>query len=86
MTLRWLAISVVVIGLSGCSTHPQKQAWVAGHIDSGPKRMSQTEAVAVAREFALERGFSLSDYQAPRLSFDQAEQSWSLWFWEKPPS
>jgi hypothetical protein len=47
--------------------------------------MSQAEVVAVGQEFVVERGFSLSDYQPPRLSFDQAEQSWSLWFWEKPP-
>jgi len=85
MTLRWLTIFAVLVGMSGCSTHPQEQAWVAGHIESGPKRMSQAEVVAVGQEFAVQRGFSVSDYGPPRLSFAQAEQSWSLWFWEKPP-
>jgi hypothetical protein len=76
---------MVLAGFCGCSTHPQQQTWVAGPIDSGAKRMSETEVVAVARELALERGFSLNDYQAPRLSFDPREQSWRLGFWEKPP-
>jgi hypothetical protein len=84
MTLRSLVILAVVVGLSGCSIHPQKQVWVSGNIESGPKRMSQIEVVAVAQEFAVEHGFSLSDYELPKLSFYQPEQSWSLWFWEKP--
>ena len=85
MTSRWLTLLVAVVGLSGCSIHPQEQAWVSGNIESGPKRMSQPEVVAVAQQFAVERGFSLSDYERPKLFFDQAEQLWSLWFWDKPP-
>ena len=86
MTLRWLTILALVVGLLECCTHPQKQAtWVRGNIESGPKRMSQTEVVAVAQASAPEHGFSLSDYQPPSVSFNQPERLWNLWFWEKPP-
>jgi len=78
---RLLILFAVLLGLSGCSTHSGKRAWVPGKIEPGATRMSQPEVVAAAQQFATQRGFSLSDYDRPRLSFTQADHTWGLWFW-----
>lgn len=85
MKAQWLAIFLVVAGMSGGCTHPQKQGWLRGNIAPGPKRMSEPEVLAVAQHFATEQGFSVNDYERPRLSFSRESESWGLWFWEKPP-
>lgn len=45
--------------------------------------MTQEEVVAAAQGFATERGFSLSEYDRPRLGFTQSDQTWGVWFWGK---
>jgi hypothetical protein len=83
-------MSVVLGGLVGCATSPPPQAWVSDDIKPGPTRMSQSEVVTAAQQFATERGFRLSHYERPRLSLYlgdefQPGKVWGLWFWENSP-
>ena len=75
----------ILTEVSGCVTDYDKLPWTEGNIEASQKRMSPAEVVKAAQQLATERGFSLADYQAPRVSFTQTDQNWGVWFWENPP-
>jgi hypothetical protein len=73
------AMLSLLLGCCSCSTQP----WAVDRLEPGVKRMTQTQIVAAGQQFAAERGYSLTDYKQPRLSFRSEDHTWSLWFWGK---
>jgi hypothetical protein len=71
-----IALLALVIAL-GCSHLPQKPNSESGSLD---RRLSQTEAVRIAKQEAKRFGGNLHRYKEPEVSYEPMDKSWFFLF------
>jgi hypothetical protein len=82
---RRLVLAIVIGTLVGCSEPSSPIVGPASKpiITQAPPKLTESQAIAIARQTATANGVELASYQQPSASFDGSK--WSVFFDEKPP-